>query len=172
VEHATEHAGFQADQSEIGGYGASDQTSFTARQVPTLFFFSGLHSDYHKPSDTWDKIDAKDAVRVLAEVSEISTALADAIERPQFLRVAESSHMGDHAASGGGGYGPYFGSIPDFGIAWRALFRRTRGIAGCQGGLKGRRCSHRIRWQAHRQSNTTSPTLSVSTNPEIRSKSK
>jgi hypothetical protein len=116
VDHATEHAGFQADQSEIGGYGASDHTSFTARQVPTLFFFSGLHSDYHKPSDTWDKIDAKDAVRVLAEVSEISTALADASDRPQFVRVAETPHSGgDHAASGGGGYGPYFGSIPDFG---------------------------------------------------------
>src|SRR5437870_9046674 len=40
------------------GYGASDQTSFTVHEVPVLFFFSGLHSDYHKPSDTWDKIDA------------------------------------------------------------------------------------------------------------------
>jgi peptidase M28-like protein/PDZ domain-containing protein len=117
VEHATEHAGFQADESEIGGYGASDHTSFTAKQVPTLFFFSGLHSDYHKPSDTWDKINAKDAVRVLGEVSEIASALADGTGRPQFLRVAENAHSGNAAASGGGGYGPYFGSIPDFGDA-------------------------------------------------------
>jgi PDZ domain-containing protein/peptidase M28-like protein len=115
VEHATEHAGFQADQSDIGGYGASDHTSFTVKQVPTLFFFSGLHSDYHKPSDTWDKIDPKDAVRVLAEVSEIATALADAADRPQFVRVAENPHSANAAASGVGGYGPYFGSIPDFG---------------------------------------------------------
>jgi hypothetical protein len=115
VDHATEHAGFQADKSEIGGYGASDHTSFTARQVPTLFFFSGLHSDYHKPGDTWDKINAKDAVRVLGEVSEIAAALADAPDRPQFVRIAENPHSGNAAASGGGGYGPYFGSIPDFG---------------------------------------------------------
>jgi aminopeptidase YwaD len=115
VGHATEHAGFQIDQSNIGGYGASDHTSFTAKQVPTLFFFSGLHSDYHKPSDTWDKIDSKDAVRVLGEVSEIATALADAADRPQFVRVAENVRSGNAAASGGGGYGPYFGSIPDFG---------------------------------------------------------
>ena len=115
VEHATEHAGFQADQSEMGGYGASDHTSFTAKQVPTLFFFSGLHSDYHTPSDTWDKINPKDAVRVLGEVSEIATALADAVDRPQFVRVAGNPHSGNVAASGGGGYGPYFGSIPDFG---------------------------------------------------------
>src|SRR3954452_7113109 len=60
VDEATREAGFKADQSEVGGYGASDHTSFTTRQVPTLFFFSGLHSDYHKPSDTWDKIHAQD----------------------------------------------------------------------------------------------------------------
>lgn len=113
VNEATRHAGFEADLSEIGGYGASDHTSFTTRQVPTLFFFSGLHGDYHKPSDTWDKIQAKDAVRVLAEVSEIANTLADAPERPRFVRVAENPHSG--TVSGGGGYGPYFGSIPDFG---------------------------------------------------------
>ncbi len=115
VERATEHAGFQGDQSETGGYGASDHTSFTAKQVPTLFFFSGLHSDYHKPGDTWEKINAKDAVSVLGEVSEIATVLADAADRPQFVRVAGNPHTGNASASGGGGYGPYFGSIPDFG---------------------------------------------------------
>jgi aminopeptidase YwaD len=113
VDKATRQVGFEADQSEVGGYGASDHTSFTGRQVPTLFFFSGLHGDYHKPSDTWDRINAKDAVRVLAEVSEIAKTLADAPQRPQFVRVAENPHSG--TVSGGGGYGPYFGSIPDFG---------------------------------------------------------
>src|SRR6266446_5163205 len=46
---------FHFDYS-AGGYAASDHTSFVARKIPVLFFFSGLHSDYHKPSDTWDKI--------------------------------------------------------------------------------------------------------------------
>ena len=41
--------------------------------------------------------------------------MADAAERPQFVRVAGNPHAGNAAASGGGGYGPYFGSIPDFG---------------------------------------------------------
>lgn len=113
VDGATQHAHFEADQSEAGGYGASDHTSFTSKQVPTLFFFSGLHGDYHKPSDTPDKINAKDAVRVLAEISEIANALADAPERPRFVRVAGNPHSG--TVSGGGGYGPYFGSVPDFG---------------------------------------------------------
>jgi hypothetical protein len=52
VEKATQDTGLHADESEAGGYGASDHTSFTAKQVPTLFFFfSGLHGDYHKPSE-------------------------------------------------------------------------------------------------------------------------
>jgi len=84
-----------------------------------LFFFSGLHSDYHRPSDTWDKIDAPDAVRLLALVSDITDHLREEAVRPQFVRVKEAAgpHGGSMAASAGGaatGYGPYFGSIPDF----------------------------------------------------------
>jgi Peptidase family M28/PDZ domain/PA domain len=115
IEQASQRAALQADESEAGGYGASDHTSFTAKQIPTLFFFSGLHGDYHKPSDTWDKINSSGAVRVLREVSEISCDLADAPGRPQFIRLAANPHAGGTGVSGGGGYGPYFGSVPDFG---------------------------------------------------------
>src|SRR5262249_23750658 len=79
--------------------------------------FSGLHSDYHKPSDTWDKIDPAGAVTLLKMVSEIAMRLEDAPDRPQFVRVQPppSTHGGDpNAPSTGSGYGPYFGSIPDF----------------------------------------------------------
>ena len=51
-------AGFKFDLSENLGYGGSDHMSFTIKSVPVLFFFSGLHGDYHKPSDTADKINA------------------------------------------------------------------------------------------------------------------
>jgi hypothetical protein len=114
VEKAAKAEGLQMDASEAGGYGASDHTSFTAKRVPTLFFFSGLHSDYHKPSDTWEKINTKDAVRLLDEVALVADALADAPERPAFVRVQPSPHSGDMPSSSSG-YGPYFGSIPDFG---------------------------------------------------------
>lgn len=94
------------------GYGASDHSSFTARSIPVLFFFSGLHSDYHKPSDTWDKIDSTDGAHVAELVADIGGELDQLSEKPAYVRVAEppSASMG-----GGGGYGPYFGSIPDFG---------------------------------------------------------
>ena len=94
------------------GYGASDHTSFTIKSVPVLFFFSGLHSDYHKPSDTWDKIDAAAGARVAELVADTAVALDALNEKPQYVRVAEPTPS---AAGGGSGYGPYFGSIPDFG---------------------------------------------------------
>ena len=95
-----------------GGYAASDHTSFVTKRIPVLFFFSGLHSDYHKPSDTWDKINPDSAVQLLDIVSTLGLQLADAPQRPQFVTVVEDKPSG---GGGGAGYGPYFGSIPDFG---------------------------------------------------------
>src|SRR5262249_20124295 len=39
-----------------GGFGPSDHASFAAKKIPVLFFFTGLHADYHRQSDTADKI--------------------------------------------------------------------------------------------------------------------
>jgi hypothetical protein len=109
------HHPVEMDISEKAGYGSSDHTSFTTKQVPVLFFFSGLHADYHKPSDTWDKIDAPESAKLLGLIGDVMDHLADDPGRPQFVRVAEPQPHGDVAGSGGGsGYGPNFGSIPDF----------------------------------------------------------
>jgi hypothetical protein len=97
------------------GYAASDHTSFVARKIPVLFFFSGLHADYHKPSDTWDKINAPDAAKLLDFVDDVAVKIDSASERVAFVTVNEEQPAGHAAGGGGGGYGPYFGSIPDFG---------------------------------------------------------
>jgi Peptidase family M28/PDZ domain/PA domain len=97
-----------------GGYSASDHTSFVAKKIPVLFFFSGLHSDYHKPSDTWDKINAPAATQLLDMISDVALQLVSEPARPAFVTVVEDKPMGG-ISGGGGGYGPYFGSIPDFG---------------------------------------------------------
>jgi hypothetical protein len=93
-----------------GGYASSDHTSFVAKKIPVLFFFSGLHADYHKPSDTADKINAPSAAQLLNVVGDVTLQLADAPQSPQFVNVVEPKPAG----GGGQGYGPYFGSIPDF----------------------------------------------------------
>src|SRR5579862_2580337 len=141
LEEAAPKYNLHIDYSEAG-YGSSDHTSFTTKQVPVLFFFSGLHSDYHKPSDTWDKIDAPDAARVLQLVAEVGEDLREASDRPLFVRVKEPEHPGDvagsSAAGGHSGYGPDFGSIPDFGEGVKGVkFADVReGSPAAKAGLK------------------------------------
>ena len=101
------------DFSEQGGYGSSDHTSFTTKQIPVLFFFSGLHADYHKPSDTADKIEAWNTAMLLEVVADISERLIAANDRPQFVRTADPRPQAVAGSSSSSGYGPYFGSIPD-----------------------------------------------------------
>jgi membrane-associated protease RseP (regulator of RpoE activity) len=111
-EAAAKGSSFHFEYSE-GGYSSSDHTSFVTKKIPVLFFFSGLHSDYHKPSDTWEKINAASASQLLNLVSRVSVELAEAAEKPEFVALVENPHAG--GMSSGGGYGPYFGSVPDFG---------------------------------------------------------
>jgi hypothetical protein len=140
LEEVTPKYGLHIDYSEAG-YGSSDHTSFTTKQVPVLFFFSGLHADYHKPSDTWDKIDAPDAAKLLQLVAEVGEDLREAPDRPLFVRVKEPEHAGDVAGSSGSGhsgYGPDFGSIPDFGEGVKGVkFADIReGSPAAKAGLK------------------------------------
>ncbi len=106
--------GLRFDLSEQTGYGGSDHMSFTLKNVPVLFFFSGLHGDYHKPSDTSDKIDAANAAKLLDYVAQVAVRLENDPGRPQFVRLAQSQEPGAGSGSSGSGYGPNFGSIPDF----------------------------------------------------------
>lgn len=103
--------GLQLSYSQ-SGYGSSDHTSFYVKNVPVLFFFSGLHADYHKPSDTPEKILFADAARVGDLALNATETLASQEPRPQFVRVQEARPV---AGGGGTGYGAYFGSIPDMG---------------------------------------------------------
>jgi aminopeptidase YwaD len=110
LDQAQKEAPFKIEYS-AGGYSSSDHTSFVAKKIPVLFFFSGLHSDYHKPSDTWDKINGPSAAHLLDMVESVALQFANTDQPPAFQVVAEEKPLG----GGGGGYGPYFGSVPDFG---------------------------------------------------------
>lgn len=77
------------DLSDTSVYGSSDHTSFKSKRVPTLFFFSGLHADYHRPTDTWEKIDAAATVRLLRLIADLTMVIATPSSKPQF---AASQH--------------------------------------------------------------------------------
>ena len=82
----SEEAKFEIEDSDTGGYGSSDHYSFTPHGIPFLFFFSGLHADYHTPGDTWDRVDAPQAARLLRLVGRVMESLLNSPERPAFLR--------------------------------------------------------------------------------------
>jgi Zn-dependent M28 family amino/carboxypeptidase len=110
VERANRSFGF-AIKTSSDGYGPSDHSSFYKRNVPVLALFTGAHGDYHKPSDTWDKIEAGG----LARIGRFARALVDSLDaRPRvtYQRAKADSSMGRIA--GGGGYGAYLGTIPDY----------------------------------------------------------
>jgi hypothetical protein len=67
------------------GAGRSDDSSFIERRVPAINFFTGFHTDYHRPGDDWDKIDAPGTRRVAALALELAARLAARSERPEFI---------------------------------------------------------------------------------------
>lgn len=80
-------AKFSLSRSE-SGFGSSDQQSFYNAKIPVLFFFTGLHGDYHRPSDTADKINYPGEAKVLALVARAAREIADAPARPGFTQIA------------------------------------------------------------------------------------
>jgi len=90
------------------GYGPSDHSSFYSKHIPVLFFWTGTHSDYHKPSDTSDKINYEDEAKLLAFVARIILDL-NADEKRITFTTAKSD-----AAPRTGGFRVYLGTIPNY----------------------------------------------------------
>ena len=65
-------------------FGRSDHYNFARRGVPALFFFNGVHDDYHQPSDSPDKIDAEKESRVVRLIYQVGLAVGNAASRPKW----------------------------------------------------------------------------------------
>jgi hypothetical protein len=65
------------DVTHVGSrFSGSDHASFLRKKIPSMMVFTGSHRDYHRPSDTWDKIDYPGLVRIVGLVEEIALAAA------------------------------------------------------------------------------------------------
>ena len=102
----TPNSGFELTMNE-DGYGPSDHSSFYSKQVPVLFFWTGTHTDYHKPSDTFDKINYDDEARILSMVARIVRDLDSADQRVTFTTAKSDPPRG-------GGFRVYLGTIPNY----------------------------------------------------------
>ncbi len=80
-------------------YSASDHSRFYAAGTPVLFFHTGVHPDYHRPTDTAEKINAEGLARVAAVGARAAQALADG-DRPTFARVAPPARRGRSTTGG------------------------------------------------------------------------
>jgi aminopeptidase YwaD len=89
------------------GYGPSDHSSFYSKQVPVLFFWTGTHNDYHKPSDTFDKINYNDEARILTMVARIVRDVDSADQRLSFTTAKSDPPRV-------GGFRVYLGTIPNY----------------------------------------------------------
>jgi hypothetical protein len=88
--------------------GGSDQQSFVAKDIPVLFFFTGVHPDYHRPSDTWDKINGEGAAKICQVVADVTERLSRQPARPLYVKSKDT----EPAASPG--FRVYLGTIPDY----------------------------------------------------------
>ncbi len=91
------------------GFGASDHTSFTAARIPVAFLFTGVHDDYHQPTDTADKINVAGEERVVTFAARLALAVAERDERLAFVDAPADPHRGKS-----GGFKVSLGSIPDY----------------------------------------------------------
>jgi hypothetical protein len=82
-----------------GGKAPSDHASFYERNLPVLFFFTGLHGDYHRPSDDWQTLEYEGQARVARMAAAVVLDLATRPERPAFTK----------CDAGGFEVGPYTG---------------------------------------------------------------
>ncbi|HKG96706.1 MAG TPA: M20/M25/M40 family metallo-hydrolase, partial [Pyrinomonadaceae bacterium] len=90
------------------GYGPSDHNSFYRKQIPVLFFWTGTHNDYHKPSDTFDKINYNDEARILNLVARIVRDVDGADKRLTYTTARSDSTPRT------GGFRVYLGTIPNY----------------------------------------------------------
>jgi hypothetical protein len=90
------------------GVGPSDHSSFYLKQVPVLFFWTGTHNDYHKPSDTWDKINYTDEAKILSFVARIVRDIDGADKRLTYTTAKSDS------TPRATGFRVYLGTIPNY----------------------------------------------------------
>ena len=90
------------------GLGPSDHSSFYQKNIPVLFFFTGLHQDYHKVSDDADKINSSGEAEILKFIANIVTEIANSDAVPLFTKTESEQ---PRAASA---FRVSVGTVPDY----------------------------------------------------------
>jgi hypothetical protein len=95
------------------GVGPSDHQSFYNKQIPVLHFFTGSHPDYHRPGDTWDKLNYAGMTQIGDLVLGCALAIAALPDAPKFVSLP--SRLSTIAAEERRGVRVYLGIVPEYG---------------------------------------------------------
>jgi hypothetical protein len=136
VERLCKEQGFTLSKHE-GGFGPSDHSSFYAKKIPVLHFFTGTHSDYHRPSDDTEKLNIAGMRRVADLLVDIVRVTDAADARPTYVEIRRVESLAGPAE----GDRPSFGSMPAYpnpvkdGVLLEAVLEGTPADkAGIKGG--------------------------------------
>ena len=94
-----------------GGFGPSDHSSFYGRKIPVLHFFTGTHTDYHRPSDDSDKLNIEGMRRVADMLVEIIQRTDATDARPEYVEIKKFEGI---PAAEGGERAASLGTMPDY----------------------------------------------------------
>ncbi|HET9569188.1 MAG TPA: M28 family peptidase [Vicinamibacterales bacterium] len=108
IERANVAAGFNLNL-QPDPYQPTDVATFNQASVPSLNFTTGAHLDYHKPSDTPDKINYEDLDRIAEFATTIAARLMESDQAPQFVKVEQSSQTVSRT-----GVRLFTGTVPDY----------------------------------------------------------
>lgn len=116
-------------------YLPTDVTSFYPKRIPVLNVFTGAHEDYHRPSDTPEKLDYAGMERIAKFAHAIVTDVVNAPERPDYSRVERTQQDRGSRET----LRAYLGSIPDYTTEIKGV--KLSGVRGGspaeKGGLQG-----------------------------------
>jgi hypothetical protein len=107
---AARQAGLEITQSD--SVGRSDHISFYNKKIPVVHFFTGNHTDYHRPTDTWEKLNIEGMAKVSDLVLLSALRIADSKEAPIFVSLP--SRPPTENTKDRPGFSTYLGSIPDY----------------------------------------------------------
>lgn len=91
--------------------GSSDHESFNRKNIPTLFFFTGNHPQYHRPTDKWDLISVEGMRRIAEIVEDITQELTTAEKRPEYVNANASARSSSGSVQM---RGPTIGIMPAY----------------------------------------------------------
>jgi hypothetical protein len=118
LNEAGPRSGLELELSRSGqGVGGSDHQTFLKRKIPSLHFFSGVHADYHKPSDDVERFEAEGTAKVVA----LCVELIARIQRAPRLAWVEPPAPQQGGMRIGAPMRVWFGTVPEYSYDGKGL---------------------------------------------------